>query len=92
MGLEAISGLSDDVITEIHAMNEEFFGHQNEHEDADDNNDGGCASMDLDRSLEDREEDAIVREYFDGSPCCALGPKKGPCWICAGLEKFLQAR
>ena len=37
-------------------------------------------------------DEAIVREYFDGSPCCALGPKKGPCWIRGGREKFVQAR
>ena len=71
MDLEAIPGLSDDVNTEIYSMNEEFSGHQNE-EDADD-----CDSVNLDRSVQDREEEAIVREYFDGSPCCALGPKKG---------------
>ena len=29
----------------------------------------------LDKSVEDREE-AIVREYFDGSPCCTLGPNR----------------
>ena len=87
MDLEAIAGLSHDVNTEIHSMNEEFFGHQSEQKDADDS-----ASVDLERNVEDREEEAIVREYFDGSPCCALGPKKGPCWIHPGLEKFLQAR
>ena len=38
------------------------------------------------------DKEAIAREYFDGSPCCALGPKKGPCWIRAGREKVLQAR
>ena len=87
MDLEAIPGLSDDVNTEIYSMNEEFSGHQNEQEDADD-----CDSVNLDRSVQDREEEAIVREYFDGSPCCALGPKKGPCWIRGGREKFVQAR
>ena len=33
-----------------------------------------------------------VIAVFDGSPCCALGPKKGPCWIRGGREKFVQAR
>ena len=87
MDLEAIPGLSDDENTEIDSMNEEFSGHQNEQEDADD-----CDSVNLDRSVQDREEEALVREYFDGSPCCALGPKKGPCWIRGGREKFVQAR
>ena len=50
------------------------------------------ASVDLDSSLEDREEEVIVREYFDGSPCCALGPKKGPCWTHVGRHRFLHAR
>ena len=65
-------------------MNEEFYGHQNEHEDANDNGDSTCASVDPDGSVEDREEEAIACKYFDGSPCSALGPKKGPCWIRAG--------
>ena len=81
MDLEAIPGLSDDVNTKIYSMNDEFSGHQNEREDADDNVDGACASVNLDRSVEDREEEAIACEYFDGSLCCALGPKKGPGWI-----------
>ena len=33
-----------------------------------------------------------MREYFNGSPCCALGPKKGPCWTHAGRHRFLHAR
>ena len=53
---------------------------------------GASASVDLDRSLEDREEEVIVREYFGGSPCCVLGPKKGPCGTHAGRQRFLHAR
>ena len=74
--------------TEIYSMNEEFSGHQSEQKDAYINS----ASVDLERSVEVREEEAIVREYFDGSPCCALEPKKGPSWIHAGRKTFLQAR
>ena len=32
-----------------------------------------------------------MRDYFDGSPCCSLGPEKGPCWTHAGRERFLNA-
>ena len=51
-----------------------------------------CASVDLDRSVEDREEEAIVREYFNTTPCCTLGPNKSACWTRAGRERFLLAR
>ena len=84
MDSEAIPGLSDDLNTEIHSINEEFFGHQNERKDVDDDGDGARASVELHRSVEDREEEAIARECFDGSPYCALGPEKGFCWIHAG--------
>ena len=53
MDLEAIPGLSDEVNTEIHSMNEEFSSHQNEQGDADDTPGGANASVDLDRSVED---------------------------------------
>ena len=92
MDLEAIPGLSDEVNTEVHSMNEEFSGEQNEQVYADITADGDGASVDLDRSVEDREEEVIVRQYFEGSPCCALGRDKGPCWTLAGREKFLHAR
>ena len=42
--------------------------------------------------MEDREEEVIVCEYFDGSPCCALGPNKGPCWTRVGQGRILLAR
>ena len=42
--------------------------------------------------MEDREEEVIVCEYFDGSPCCALGPNKGPCWTCIGQGRILHAK
>ena len=92
MDLEAIPGLSDEVNTEIHIMNEEFSSHQNELGDADDTADSASASVNLDRSVEDRAEEVVVHEYFNGSPCCALGSKKGPCWTRAGKERFLHAR
>ena len=88
MDLDAIPGLSDEVNSEMHSMNEEFTGHQSEEEDA---SGASCAFMDLDMSVEDREEESLVREYF-GNPCCSLGPKKGPCWTHAGKERFLLAR
>ena len=72
-------------------MNEESSRHQNEQGDADDTAGGASASGELDRSVEDREE-VIVREYFNGSPCCALGPNKGPCWTHAGRGRLLYAR
>lgn len=50
---------------------------------------GPRTSVELDRSVEDREE---IREYFDGNPCCSLGPNKGACWIRVGGEKMLAAR
>lgn len=92
MDLEAIPGLSDEVNIEVHSMNEEFSGQQNEQVYADITADGDSASVDLDRSVEDREEEVIVCQYFEGSPCCALGRDKGPCWTLAGREKFLHAR
>ena len=67
--------------TEIHSMNEEFSSHQNEQGDADDTSGGANASVDLDRSVEDQEEEVVMREYFDGSPCCALG---GACCVLQG--------
>ena len=84
----AIPGLSDEVNTEIYIMNEEFSSHQNEQGDADDTADSASASVNLDRSV----EEVVVHEYFNGSPCCALGSKKAPCWACAGKERFLHAR
>ena len=72
-------------------MNEEFSGYESEEEDASSAADIAGACMDLDVSVEDREEEILVREYF-GSPCCSLGPKKGPCWTHAGKERFLHAR
>ena len=39
----------------------------------------------------EHQEESIVHEYF-GSPCCTLGPDKGPCWACAGRERFMHAR
>ena len=92
MDLEAIPGLLDEVNTEIHSMNEEFLSYQNEQGDDDYTADGATASVNLDRSVEDREEEDVLREYFDGSPCCSLGPNKGPCWVRAGRERFLHAR
>ena len=95
MDLEVIPGLTDEVNTEVQSMNEEFSGHQNEQVAADTSADirPACAgaSVDLEASVEDQEEEAIVHEYF-GSPCCALGPDKGPCWARAGRERFLHAR
>ena len=72
-------------------MNEEFSCHQSEQGDANDTADSASASLDLDKSVEDREE-AIGREYFDGSPCCTLGPNWSACWTRAGRERFLSAR
>ena len=63
-------------------MVEEFSGHLDEQGDAIDTPDEPSASVDLDRSVEDREEEAVVREYFDGNPCCSLGSNKGACWTC----------
>ena len=57
-------------------MNEEFSGYQSEEEDASSAADIAGACMDLDVSVEDREEEILVRENF-GSPCCSLGPGGG---------------
>ena len=92
MDLETIPGFSEELNSEIFSMNEEFSSHHNEQGDANNTPDGASASVDLDRSMEDREEEAIVREYFDTTPCCTLGPNKSACWTRAGRERFLLAR
>ena len=74
MGLEVIPGLTDEVNTEVQSMNEEFSGHQIELGSADKNADisPACAgaSVDLEASMEDREEEAIVHKYFGKSMLC----------------------
>ena len=92
MDLEGIPGLSDELNSEVYSMNEEFSGHQDERDDADDIPDGPIASVDLDKSAEDGEEEALVRDFFNGEPCCTLGPNKSACWSRAGRERFLLAR
>lgn len=92
MELDAIPGLSDEVNSEFHSMIEEFSGHVDEQGDANDTSDEPSTSVDLDRSVEDQKEEAIVREYFDGSPCCSLGPNKSACWTLFGRERLLAAR
>ena len=97
MDLEAIPGLSDELNSEVCSMNEEFCSHQSEQSSCeqagdDDTAEGAIASSDLDKSVEDREEETVVHEYFDGSPCCTLGPNKSACWTRAGRERFLLAR
>ena len=91
MELEAIPGLSE-VNSEFHSMVEEFSGHVAEQGDVNDSDDEPSTSDDLDRNVEDREEEAIVRRYFDGNPCCSLGPKKSACWSRVGQERLLAAR
>ena len=92
MELEAIPGLSDEVNSEFHFMIEEFSGHVDEQGDANDTPDEPCTSVDLDRSIEDRKEEAIISEYFDGNPCCSLGPNKSACWTRIVRERLLAAR
>ena len=91
MDLESIPGLSEELNSEFQSMNEEFSGHQDEQDDANDISDGPSTSVDIDRSVEDRDE-AVVNEFFNGEPCCTLGPNKNPCWSRAGHERFLAAR
>ena len=79
MELDAIPGLSDKVNSEFHSMIEEFSGHVDEQGDAKDTSDERSVSVDLDRSIEDQKEEAIVCEYFDGNPCCSLGSNKSAC-------------
>lgn len=69
-----------------------FSRHQSEQGGDDDAPDAPYTSVNLDRSVEDREEATIVHEYFDGSPCCTLRHNKSACWTSAGQERFLLAR
>ena len=46
------------------SMNDEFSGHQDEQDDANDIPDCPSSSVDVDRSVKDREEEAIVNEFF----------------------------
>ena len=48
-------------------MNEEFSGHQDEQDDANDISDSPSASVDLDRSVEDQEGEAIANEFLTES-------------------------
>jgi hypothetical protein len=38
-------------------------------------------SVRLNLSAEDREEEAIVSQYSEGSACCIIGPSKSACWM-----------
>ena len=64
-------------------MNEEFTGHDDELSDAFKSSDTSN-TVDLDKSVEDQAEEAIIRDFFDKEPCCTLGPNKSACWTQAG--------
>ena len=66
---------------EFSCLNEDFSGHQEEDTDALEF--PGSPTGDLDKSAEDREE-AIVKAFFNGDPCCTSGLDKRACWTNAG--------
>ena len=92
MDLEAIPGLTDELNSEILSMNVEMSGHQNVFEDENCSSNSHSTSIDLELNAEDHEEELIVSQYFDGSPCCNFGPDKSACWKGVGHERFLLAR
>ncbi len=86
MDLDPIPGLSEEVNDEVSTANREF-SEEIDHE----NIVAGpsTSTLCLDESVEDKEEE---EDFFDGDPCCSLGPDKTACWKHYGRESFKIAR
>lgn len=97
MDLEGIPGLSKELNSEVANVDEAFCGHQDSEPDMEDDPDEHSErpiqsrSDDLDRSVEDRDEEALVHGFFE-EPCCMLGPNNNACWNHAGRQRLLKAR
>ena len=63
MDLEGIPGMSEELNSEFHSMNEEFTGHDDEQSDAFESSDTSN-TVDLDKSVEDQAEEAIIHNFF----------------------------
>ncbi len=89
MDLDPIPGLSEELNDEVSTANGEFSGeidHQNTVA-------GPSTSLvDLDESVDDEEEQVLLEDFFNGDPCCSLGPDKTACWKLYGRESFKVAR
>ena len=90
MDTEPILGLSDELNSEFSSAMEDFVGLPDVVHDEEESS--GHHSVELDASFEDKEEEATVEAYFNGDPCCALGPEKSACWTRFGRDVFLAAR
>ena len=87
--LEYIPGLSEDLNTELTALNSDFYGSD---DDLDEPRVSVTnVSVDLDLSVEDKAEEAEAGSFFNEEPCCTAGPNKSACWKQFGHERVLKA-
>ena len=94
MDLEAIPGLLEEVNDEVNVANGDFSlgGGEEESEQPALEASATSSSVDLDLSVEDMEEEALLKNFFEGDPCCSLGTNKTPCWSYYGRDSFEAAR